>query len=119
MEQKIFRTGDPVTAEFMTELSQTVVTAETNAAAAKAAAEEVKQSATDGEFNGKSVHIRFSASATGENSSETWTSGKDYIGIAISSDAVVPLSAYKWIRFVGEKGADFSLEGTTLHITVK
>lgn len=107
-----FKAGDAVTAEVINDTVETAIVA-------KQTADDVSSKANNGEFNGKSMHIRFSAFETGEDSSETWTPGKDYIGIAISNDAVVPLSAYKWIRFVGEKGADFTLNGTTLYIKVK
>jgi len=42
MEPKVFRSGEPVTAEFMTELTHSVAEAETKSLAAKSAAESAK-----------------------------------------------------------------------------
>lgn len=133
MEYKIFKSGEPVTAEFMTDLVKEVVDAENNAAEAKTKSEqadenaqaaktnseqvlakvdgaydkavEVERKAINGEFNGKSIFVKYNTSPTDVGASVTWQEGMNYIGFAISSDAVAPSTGYSWAKFTGPAGA--------------
>lgn len=51
-----------------------------------------------------SAWVRYSASPDGENYSETWRDGLDYIGVAASHDCPTDKSGFVWSLFRGRKG---------------
>ena len=51
------------------------------------------------EDNFKTIFIRYSANADGENYSEIWSEGMEYIGIANTDIEPVDQSGYVWCRF--------------------
>lgn len=51
------------------------------------------------EDNFKAVFIRYSANADGEDYSDTWSDGMEYIGIANTADAPSDKSGYVWCKF--------------------
>lgn len=133
MEYKVFRTGEPVTAQTMTDIVTAVVNAENNAAEAKTKSEqaeanaqtaranseqvlakvdgaydkavEVERKAANGEFNGKSIFVKYNTSPTDVGASDTWREGMNYIGLVISADTVAPSTGYSWAKFTGPTGA--------------
>lgn len=50
----------------------------------------------------KTVFIRYSANADGENYSDTWSEGMEYIGVANADSEPIDKSGYVWCRFVGK-----------------
>lgn len=52
----------------------------------------------------KIAFVRYSAYADGTNFTETWSSGKNYIGFAIANTAPTNKSEYTWCKFVGTGG---------------
>lgn len=51
-------------------------------------------------LQGLSTFVRFSASHTGDNMTETWSSDQSYIGIATALSAPTEASAYTWCLFI-------------------
>ena len=66
------------------------------------------------ELTRKSVGIKDSAYPDGSGAADEWSSGKNYIGVAMSHDAP-SISEYKWCLFKGEKG-DKGDKGDPLYI---
>ena len=59
----------------------------------------------------KIAFVRYSAYADGTNFTETWSSGKNYIGFAIANTAPTDKSEYTWCRFVGTSGGSADVSG--------
>lgn len=51
------------------------------------------------EDNFKAVFIRYSANADGDNYSDTWSEGMEYIGIANTAEMPTDKSGYVWCKF--------------------
>lgn len=62
----------------------------------------IEERADNGEFNGQSVFIRYSANADGSDMSETWQPGQRYLGTFIGTEASSTPSDYTWLLFVGD-----------------
>lgn len=58
--------------------------------------------ADNGEFNGQSVFIRYSANANGSEMTEAWQPGQRYLGTYIGTTASSNPSDYTWLLFVGD-----------------
>ena len=55
-------------------------------------------------IKGDGIFVRYSANANGDNFTESWSNGQDYIGVAIGQNAPEDATLYEWILFKGEKG---------------
>ena len=67
-------------------------------------------------FVGKSVFVRYSASADGRSMTETWQRGQKYLGTLVAETASDDYTAYDWSLFVGD--AFCSEDGTSGIATV-
>ena len=81
MEKKVFRKGDYVTAELMTEMCNTVAEAEKNAAAAKSDASQAKEKSEQAQVKAIDAYNKAVAAE------QKVTKGKDGNGIYVSSQA--------------------------------
>lgn len=88
------------------------------AAAAAAYCAEVEQKAEDGDFNGDSVFIRYSANANGSGMTENWQRGQRYIGTYIGHTASANYADYRWALFVGEAYCDEDSAGGSVSLTL-
>lgn len=104
MEPKTFRRGEPVTAQFMTDLTNDVIAAEKSMAETKAEVLEIVHKAENGEFNGKNVYVKYNTTPIDSGASETWLEGMGYIGFVFTSDLVAPATGYRWAKFTGPAG---------------
>ncbi len=52
----------------------------------------------------QSIFVRYSSSADGEDFTEEWSEGQDYLGIAVGAEAPDEPNGYTWVKFKGEKG---------------
>jgi hypothetical protein len=59
----------------------------------------------------KIAFVRYSVYADGTNFSETWSTGKNYIGFAIANTAPTNKSEYTWCKFVGTGGGSADVSG--------
>lgn len=66
-------------------------------------------SGADGK-DGNSVFIRYSADETGQDYTEKWSEGQNYIGIATGQTAPDHKSGYTWCKFIGEDGSGESAD---------
>ncbi len=64
-------------------------------------ARELREEADNGNFDGKSAFVRFSASDDGADMTEDWSAGQGYLGIYIGHEASNDPQEYKWTRFIG------------------
>ena len=78
-------------------LAETI--AKADEALAKATA--VENKANNGDFNGLSAWVRYSASPDGANMTTTWEPGQKYIGACVAKTAPTTPASYVWSLFVG------------------
>ncbi len=64
-------------------------------------AQSVRDDADNGNFDGKSAFVRFSATEGGADMTEEWSAGQNYLGLYIGYEASEDPQDYKWTRFVG------------------
>lgn len=60
----------------------------------------------NGRLGVSDIFVRYSSSEDGEGFSETWSEGKNYIGIATGKSAPADKDSYIWSRFRGFDGKD-------------
>lgn len=75
----------------------------------------VAAAAENGDFDGKSVFIRFSASSNGASMTSTWQEGQDYIGVYLGTEVSALPADYIWSRFVG--GSQCVVDNSTTNIS--
>lgn len=95
-------------------LAEVIATA--NLAIAKATA--VETAAETGEFDGRSVFIRYSSNANGSGMTPTWTEGQRYIGVYVGMAASTQASDYTWCCFVGNTTCEQDSSTTAVALTV-
>lgn len=86
-----------------------------NEAITKATA--VETAAARGDYDGKSVWIRYSANADGSNMTTTWTEGQRYIGVYLGKTASTNPAAYTWSCFVGNTSVSEDTSTTVINYT--
>ncbi len=69
---------------------------------AKEIADGLEQKLSDGNFDGSSVFIRYSAYSDGTGYTEAWSVGQSYIGIAVAKKEPTDKSGYVWTLFHGD-----------------
>ena len=68
--------------------------------------------------DGDSVFIRYASNPVGTDASETWSTGKKYIGIYVGQEAPKTQGAYQWMKFIGE-GGDGSVDTSDLEARIE
>ena len=87
-----------------------------NEAISKATA--VETAAARGDYDGKSVFIRYSSNASGSGMTTTWTEGQRYIGVYIGKTASTNYTDYTWCCFVGNTTVSQDSSATAVSVTV-
>ncbi len=77
---------------------------------AEEAREQAEEDRVQAEQDRKSLWLRYSANEDGSNSTETWSKGQNYIGVALSHDCPTDEREFAWAFFKGEKG-DQGIQG--------
>lgn len=106
IETKQYKNGDVVTAEEMSNILETSVSAHTTAQsaavaanAAQTTAQEIQTKVANGEFNGRQVFVKFKETSDGIPS-DSWNANTKYIGFAFGK--LQPETEYVWFKCVWE-----------------
>ena len=62
---------------------------------------QINEAIAAGTINGKSCFIRYSANADGTGFTESWSTGKNYMGVAVAKEAPTAKSSYTWVKVAG------------------
>lgn len=83
----------------------TRVTAENARAEAETERVNAEQARAEAETKRLGIFVGYSASSDGTGFTDTWSSGQDYIGVALAKERPTNKGAYTWSLFKGEQGS--------------